>query len=54
MDRDGLECYLEASPQGANVYRRLGFEDVERMELMGGKFVIGFMIRRVKAAAEAP
>lgn len=50
VDRDGLECYLEASPEGAGVYRRLGFEVVEEMKLAGGKFCVQFMIRKAKQA----
>lgn len=54
-DGDGAETYLEASPEGLPVYRRFGFEEVERLvvDLKGkGKdvleedeFVEVFMVR---------
>lgn len=31
-DEEGMPCFLTASPMGAPVYRKLGFEDVGRLE----------------------
>ena len=32
-DAAGLNCWLEATPHGYPLYRRLGFEDVENADL---------------------
>ncbi|KAG4437108.1 hypothetical protein IFR05_007406 [Cadophora sp. M221] len=32
-DREGMVCYLSAAPMGVAVYRKLGFEEVGRMEI---------------------
>ncbi len=37
-DKYGLPCYLEATPAGYHLYRKLGFEDVEPMDMDLGKF----------------
>lgn len=59
-DEEGTETYLEASPEGLPVYKRFGFEGVERMVVdLEGKgegvlvegekeFVEVFMVRPVK------
>lgn len=60
-DREGTETYLEASPQGVPVYKRFGFEEVERfvvdltgkgegvLELGEKEFVEVFMVRPGKS-----
>ena len=45
VDKDGRESYLEASPAGANLYRRCGFEDRGVVEMMGGNYKIIAMLR---------
>ncbi|KAH6722989.1 acyl-CoA N-acyltransferase [Leptodontidium sp. MPI-SDFR-AT-0119] len=37
-DREGMVCYLSAAPMGVAVYRKLGFEEVGRMEIPLKKF----------------
>ena len=32
-DKEGLPCYLEASPAGLRLYRNVGFEEVENFDL---------------------
>jgi hypothetical protein len=32
-DRDGVKCYLSGSPMGVPVYKKLGFEEVGRLEV---------------------
>lgn len=44
-DEEGVECYLEASPEGAPIYEYFGFKEVERLVVFDGKFVELFMIR---------
>ena len=53
-DEKALPCWLQASPQGAGLYRKLGFEDVGKMDIdmssFGGKGVYQYvcMIRPTK------
>lgn len=32
-DEEGVKCFLSASPMGAPVYKKLGFEEVGRLEI---------------------
>lgn len=45
-DEEGVECYLEASPEGAPIYEYFGFREVDRLVVFGGKFVELFMVRQ--------
>ena len=53
-DKKVLPCWLQATPQGAGLYRKLGFEDVGNMDIdmssFGGKGVYRYvcMIRPAK------
>ncbi|ORY72128.1 acyl-CoA N-acyltransferase [Pseudomassariella vexata] len=51
-DADGLEAYLVASPSGAPIYRRYGFEDIEVWTLKGHTEC--FMLRKAKAGKLCP
>ncbi|ORY10182.1 hypothetical protein BCR34DRAFT_588787 [Clohesyomyces aquaticus] len=52
-DANGVECYLEASPMGAPLYKRYGFRRVKEIELdvreFGGEiFSFSLMVRPAK------
>ena len=48
-DRDGLEAYVDSSPEGRRLYERFGFRKVEEREMPGGfDFLYGFLIRPAK------
>ncbi|CAL8581028.1 hypothetical protein XPA_006736 [Xanthoria parietina] len=32
-DKEGLPCYLESTPKGYNMYKQLGFRDVDKLEM---------------------
>ena len=44
-DRDGVPTYLEATPEGARVYPKFGFQKVNELEMFGGRFVMEMHIR---------
>lgn len=47
VDRDGLDCYLEASPLGAGIYQRNGFEPGISIPLMDdGSYTVTTMLRK--------
>ncbi|RMY61091.1 hypothetical protein D0863_11396 [Hortaea werneckii] len=48
-DAQGLPAYLESTPEGALLYPRLGFETLEVMEMLDGRYRTSIMIRRPKA-----
>ncbi|KAM3067308.1 hypothetical protein ACMFMG_005330 [Clarireedia jacksonii] len=55
-DRQGVECYLEASPVGKEVYEHFGFEERGRLVVpVEGKedFVECFMVRPAKGGSRA-
>lgn len=45
-DAGGLECYLDATPDGRPVYERFGFETVETMSFLDGAIEQAFMVRK--------
>lgn len=47
-DAEGVETYLEASPEGKPIYEHLGFREVERLVVLEGRFVECMMVRGVK------
>ncbi|KAJ9131789.1 hypothetical protein NKR23_g11554 [Pleurostoma richardsiae] len=47
-DEEGLESYLDATPEGKPVYERYGFRELETLRFFGGKYAQCFMIRDVK------
>ncbi|KAF9696331.1 hypothetical protein EKO04_005728 [Ascochyta lentis] len=57
-DEAGVEAYLEASPMGAPMYARHGFEPVKRVELdlrkYGGKEVMEFILMKRPAKVGTP
>lgn len=48
VDRDGLDCYLEASEVAGRLYERNGFKPAIPMpiEVPGGTYVVMAMLRR--------
>ena len=57
-DRDGLECYIEASPDGLELYKRYGWEEVEDYDVEyegedGGKRVYRtvLLVRKPKSTS---
>ena len=44
-DADGLPTYLEATPEGALMYPKFGFEKVREYGFFDGKYVVEFHIR---------
>lgn len=44
-DRDGIPTYLEATPEGALIYPKFGFEKISELELFGGRAVMEMHIR---------
>lgn len=46
-DRDGVECYLDASPMGAPIYERYGFKTLETINFFDEKYGYehAFMVR---------
>lgn len=51
-DAEGIECYLEGSPDGVPIYEHFGFREVDRL-IVGeeGEFVEVFMIRDKKGSS---
>jgi GNAT superfamily N-acetyltransferase len=47
-DEEGLESYLDATPEGKPVYERYGFRELETLRFFGGKYAQCFMIRDAK------
>jgi len=47
-DEQGVEAYLEASPEGVPIYSHFGFKEVDRLSVLDGKFVELFMLRGVR------
>ncbi|GAB1726200.1 hypothetical protein NU195Hw_g5286t1 [Hortaea werneckii] len=45
-DAQGLPAYLESTPEGAFLYPRLGFETLEVIEMLDGRYRTSIMIRR--------
>ncbi|KAI6799842.1 hypothetical protein KC332_g15082 [Hortaea werneckii] len=49
-DAQGLPAYLESTPEGAFLYPRFGFETLEVMEMLDGRYRTSIMIRRPKTS----
>lgn len=45
VDKDGLDCYLEASEVAAMLYERNGFKPEIPIPLMDGSYVVMTMLR---------
>lgn len=45
-DEDGVECYLDATPEGKPLYGRYGFVDVETWRFFDEVYVHSFMVRK--------
>ncbi|KAH7355212.1 hypothetical protein BKA65DRAFT_236062 [Rhexocercosporidium sp. MPI-PUGE-AT-0058] len=59
-DREGMVCYLSGAPMGVPVYRKLGFEEVGRMEIPlkgfggSGTHIHVAMVRKFKVEKKGP
>jgi Acetyltransferase (GNAT) domain len=47
-NEDGVECYLDANPDGKPVYEKYGFKEIETVEFFDGRYEQCFMLRNVK------
>lgn len=47
-DEEGLPVYLEATPEGALMYPRYGFESCGVVEVLDGRYTFTLMIRQPK------
>ncbi len=47
-DEDGVEAYLDSTPEGVPVYVRYGFQEVEKRVYMDGKYEHYYMVRNAK------
>jgi GNAT superfamily N-acetyltransferase len=47
-DLDGVECYLDSTPDGKSTYQRYGFKEVESERFFDGKYEQCFMVRDAK------
>ena len=50
-DKDGVPIYVEATPQGASLYGKLGFEIVEEIDFSmwirgGGEYNMSCMLKK--------
>ncbi|KAH6641200.1 acyl-CoA N-acyltransferase [Chaetomium tenue] len=52
VDGDGVEAYLEASPQGRGLFERFGFEIVEKLVYLDEGYVECSMVRAAKGKGE--
>lgn len=49
-DADGVPTYLEATPEGAKIYPRFGFEKVGEYPFFGGENICEFHVRQPGAS----
>ncbi|EAQ86282.1 hypothetical protein CHGG_07535 [Chaetomium globosum CBS 148.51] len=52
VDGDGVEAYLEASPQGRGLFERFGFEVLEKLVYLDGGYVECSMVRAANSKGE--
>lgn len=50
-DRDGLDVYLESTPAALEFYKRLGFDALDEIPLLEGKYVLTAMMRKATNSA---
>lgn len=48
-DEHGQEVYLEATPAGKKLYLNAGFEELGSTELLGGEYVLTYMLKKAKS-----
>ncbi|KAH6842895.1 acyl-CoA N-acyltransferase [Chaetomium sp. MPI-CAGE-AT-0009] len=48
VDRDGLEAYLEASPDGRGLFEKSGFRVADELVYLEGRYVERFMVRAAR------
>ncbi|KAI4221595.1 MAG: hypothetical protein LQ349_007805 [Xanthoria aureola] len=46
-DKEGLPCYLESTPKGYNMYKQLGFRDVDKLEMDLGQWKKGLDVYKL-------
>lgn len=51
-DEERAPCYLDATPEGRPLYRRIGFADVETWPFFGGEYRHSIMVREARGAGE--
>lgn len=48
IDKEGRDCYLESSTAGRKLYLKFGFEKVDEVPFLDGKYVSHIMVRRAR------
>lgn len=52
-EKDGVECYLDATPQGKPLYEKFGFQDTLVWPFFDDTYKHSFMVRQIRGSGKA-